>query len=261
MKKSAIIPLLLLAVSTAFADYMQGPNSVLALDANKLSQLIGVGQTNVVDLTYAATISINPDAGMMQRITTTAAVGNATVDIAYPSNFGRMIWLDFNNDASAGRTITFGSTFFSTPPLVGTPSTSAILCFFSNGSKWKLVSNSQTAFAAANPTMGIGYTTGAGGAVAQASSRTTGVTLNTVSGDITLVSAAGSATFASFTVTDSAVGVNDTPIIVAKTATDLYEIHVTTVAAGSFKVTFRTTGGTTTETPIFHFNIIKGSNS
>jgi hypothetical protein len=34
-------------------------------------------------------------------------------------------------------------------------------------------------------------------------------------------------------------------------------IHVTKVAAGSFEVTFATTGGTTTEQPVFNFSVIK----
>lgn len=106
-------------------------------------------------------------------------------------------------------------------------------------------------------TKGVGYETGAGGAVTQATSRTTGVTLNKVCGAITLVSAAGSTTFASFTVTNSAVAATDTVIVNQKSGTDLYEIHVTAVAAGSFRVTFRTTGGTTTEQPVFNFSVIK----
>lgn len=109
-----------------------------------------------------------------------------------------------------------------------------------------------------NPTGGLGYGTGAGGAVTQASSRTTGVTLNTVVGAITLVSAAGSATPATFTVTNSAVAVTDFVNCVQKSGTDLYEIFVTNVAAGSFKITFFTTGGTTTEQPVFKFIVLKG---
>jgi hypothetical protein len=48
---------------------------------------------------------------------------------------------------------------------------------------------------------------------------------------------------------------------VQKSGTDLYEIFVTNVAAGSFKMTFFTTGGTSTEQPVFNFAVIKGSNN
>ena len=106
-------------------------------------------------------------------------------------------------------------------------------------------------------TAGVGYATGAGGTVAQITSRTTGVTLDKTSGAITLVSAAGSATAASFTVTNSTVAATDVIILNQKSGTDLYDLLVTAVAAGSFNITFRTTGGTTTETPVFNFAVIK----
>ena len=106
-------------------------------------------------------------------------------------------------------------------------------------------------------TAGVGYATGAGGAVTQLTSRTTGVTLNKTTGAITLYSAAGSATAATFTVTNSTVAATDVVILNQKSGTDLYDLMVTAVAAGSFNITFRTTGGTATETPIFNFAVIK----
>lgn len=108
---------------------------------------------------------------------------------------------------------------------------------------------------------GVGYGTGGGGTVTQITSRTTGVTLNTFSGQITLVSAAGSATPASFTVTNSKVAATDTIVVVQKSGTDLLELHVTAVAAGSFRVTFFTTGGTTTEQPVISFAIVRAAGS
>ena len=104
---------------------------------------------------------------------------------------------------------------------------------------------------------GIGYATGAGSTITQATSRTTGVTINAVSGAITLVSAAGSATPATFTVTNSAVAATDVVIVSQKSGTDLYHLLVTAVAAGSFNITFFTTGGTTTEQPVINFAVIK----
>lgn len=100
--------------------------------------------------------------------------------------------------------------------------------------------------------------TTANNSVTQITSRTTGVTANTPSGTITLFSAAGSATPASFTVTNNQVGVNDTIVVNQKSGTDLYEIFVTAVGAGSFRITSFTTGGTTTEQPVFNFNVVKG---
>ena len=105
--------------------------------------------------------------------------------------------------------------------------------------------------------IGVGYATGAGAAVTQITSRTTGVTINANCGQITLVSAAGSATPASFTVTNSKVADGDVIILNQNSGTDLVELFVTDVAAGSFQITFFTTGGTTTETPVINFAVIK----
>lgn len=107
-------------------------------------------------------------------------------------------------------------------------------------------------------TAGIGYAVGSGSTVTQATNRTTGVTINAITGSITLVSAAGSTSWQTFTVTNSAVAATDVIIVNQQSGTDLYQIFVTNVAAGSFKISFATTGGTTTEQPVFNFAVIKG---
>jgi len=104
---------------------------------------------------------------------------------------------------------------------------------------------------------GLGYSTGSGGTVAQATSRTTGVTINKTNGAITLFSVAGSAAWQSFTVTNSTVAATDNVRVCQQSGTDLYQIHVTNVAAGSFRVSFATTGGTTVEAPVFNFAVVK----
>lgn len=109
----------------------------------------------------------------------------------------------------------------------------------------------------ADPLTGIGYLTGAGGAVAQITSRTTTVVINKVCGAITLVSAAGSAAFQSFSVSNSTVAATDTIIVSQKSGADKYQIFVTNVAAGGFQITFATTGGVTVETPVFNFAVVK----
>jgi hypothetical protein len=110
-------------------------------------------------------------------------------------------------------------------------------------------------------TAGIGYATGAGGVVIQGTSRTTGVTINKLTGQITLFSAAGTTSATTFTVTNSLVNTTDVIILNQHTGTDLYDLMVTKTTLGSFDITFRTTGGTTTEQPIFNFAVIKGVDS
>lgn len=107
-------------------------------------------------------------------------------------------------------------------------------------------------------TAGIGYATGAGSTVTQGTSRTTGVTINNVSGAITLFTAAGSTTAASFTVTNSAVAATDTIILNQKSGSNSYILLVTSVSAGAFNITFYTTGGTASDAPVINFNVIKG---
>jgi hypothetical protein len=104
---------------------------------------------------------------------------------------------------------------------------------------------------------GLGYGTGSGGTVTQGTSRTTGVTLNKTNGAITMFSAAGSVVAATFTVTNSTVAATDTIILNQKSGTNLYVLLVTAVAAGSFNVTFYTTGGVATDAPVINFSVIK----
>lgn len=117
---------------------------------------------------------------------------------------------------------------------------------------------SDGAFTSSSPSAGIGYSVGAGSSVAQGSSRTTAVEIDAMCGKITLVSAAGSTTAASFTVTNSSVHVTDGVMVWQVSGTDKYDLSVTAVADGSFQITSRTYAGTSTESPVFGFMILKG---
>lgn len=108
---------------------------------------------------------------------------------------------------------------------------------------------------------GIGYGpsgAGAGSTVSQGTSRTTAVSINKSTGQITMFSAAGSATPATFTVNNTAVAATDTILLNQQSGTNLYELFVTAVAGNSFNVTFFTTGGTATDAPVINFTVIKG---
>ena len=107
--------------------------------------------------------------------------------------------------------------------------------------------------------LGYGAGAGAGGTVTQATSRTTGVTLSKPTGAITLFTAAGSATPATFTVTNTLVAATDTINVSVKSGTNVYIATVSAVAAGSFNITFWTTGGTASDNPVFNFALIKGA--
>lgn len=113
-------------------------------------------------------------------------------------------------------------------------------------------------------THGIGYATGAGGTVTQITSRSTGVTLSKVTGQITTTadSLAGLAQV-TFTVTNTAVAATDT-IILSKVSGDAdTECWVNAVASGSFNVTLRNNHAVDADVTAFVFNfaVIKGVTS
>lgn len=116
--------------------------------------------------------------------------------------------------------------------------------------------------AADSPTTGIGYATGAGGAVTQTGSRTTGVTLNKICGAITTHTASLAAgAEATFTVTNSTVAIGDVVVICARsgqTAATSIPV-VTAVAAGSFDITLTNLHATLADTGamVINFCVIK----
>lgn len=110
-------------------------------------------------------------------------------------------------------------------------------------------------------TAGVGYATGAGGTVTQATNKSTGVTLNKICGQITLASDnVGNGASRTFTVTNSAVASTDGALVwVASGGTvGAYELWVSAVGAGSFSITLRNiSGGALNETPVLGFAVLK----
>ena len=115
-------------------------------------------------------------------------------------------------------------------------------------------------------TSGIGYVTGAGAAVTQITSRSTGVTINavcgTITGDATSLAAAAKATFV---VTNSSVGIRDVVMIsvVSGPTADTSIFNVSATAAGSFSIKASNVSAATADTgaPIINFVVIKAVNS
>jgi hypothetical protein len=109
---------------------------------------------------------------------------------------------------------------------------------------------------------GIGYATGAGGAVSQDTDRTTGVTINKLSGAITTQATSLAAqTSVAFTVTNSTVAIGDVIVLSVRSGpTGLKTIAtVTTVAAGSFQINLFNTDASTADTAaaVINFAVIK----
>lgn len=110
---------------------------------------------------------------------------------------------------------------------------------------------------------GVGYAAGAGGAATQATSKTTGVTLNTPTGRVSLNSAAlADATTACFTLTNSAIAAAD--IVLANIASGAtagaYLLNVDAVAAGSARLCLSNRSGATLSEPVvLNYALVKGS--
>jgi len=86
---------------------------------------------------------------------------------------------------------------------------------------------------------GIGYGTGAGSSVTQATNRSTAVTINAPCGLITTNNASLAAeASAAFTVNNSAVELGDVVVVAQRSGSDggNTAVNVTTVAAGSFAI-------------------------
>ena len=110
----------------------------------------------------------------------------------------------------------------------------------------------------------IGYGTGAQGTVTQATSKSTGVTLNKSAGQITMNGAAlAAATNVTFTLTNSTLSAKDVLILnVSGAATSgAYNCWVSSMSAGSATVTLRniTAATSLSEAVVINFAIIHGA--
>jgi hypothetical protein len=118
-------------------------------------------------------------------------------------------------------------------------------------------------FKSTSATAGIGYATGAGGAITQGpgSGKSTGVTLDKICGTITMNNASlATATTVAFTLTNSTIAANDVVVIVEKSGgtSGAYSIHVGAVADGSCSIEVRNqSGASLSEAIVLNFAVIK----
>ncbi len=87
-------------------------------------------------LTYASPTSVDVTLGNAFKVTTVNATGSVTFNATAGGTAGQ--WLEFTivNDATSGKTITWGTNFSSNGTLVGTISKVATIGFKSDGTKW-----------------------------------------------------------------------------------------------------------------------------
>ena len=125
----------------------------------------------------------------------------------------------------------------------------------------------QTAFGSPTGPVGsgcLGYASGLNGTVTQITNRATGVTLNTLTGQITTINTSlAAAVNAVFTVTNSTVAISDVVLVAIQSGSNggNTAVYVQSVAAGSFVISvsnLNDTGGTAeTGAIIINFCVVK----
>lgn len=109
---------------------------------------------------------------------------------------------------------------------------------------------------------GMGYGTGSGGAVTQATNKSTGVTLNKPAGQITMNNAALNAgTSVSFLFSNSLLTTTDLLVVNSNTSSN-YRVEVANVAAGAANIRVtNVSGGSLSDPLVIGFAVIKGATS
>jgi hypothetical protein len=116
-----------------------GTNSLAALTLTtaQLGQWGAAEADKFTNLTYAATISVNPALGNTFETTTVNATGNATINFSSAGTAGQEVKLIIINDATSGKTMTWGTNLRpASTTLVGVTSKASTIWFQSDGTSF-----------------------------------------------------------------------------------------------------------------------------
>lgn len=216
----------------------------------KITQFSSLAQ---IDLDSAADVLpiVDVGAGETKKITAKALTGGAVTDLAATWNNVATtfngIKLDVTDTASAAGSMLLnllvgGAARFQVTKAGAVTAASSVKSTSASG--------------------GVGYATGAGGVVTQATSKSTGVTLNKVCGTITMDSATlAHQTPVAFTLTNSAIEATDVVAVCVKSGgtAGAYLVSAGAVAAGSCSITLFNcqTSGNLSEAVVLSFAVIK----
>lgn len=219
--------------------------------------------TAPTDFTYLCSPSFNTtslNAALVGNAPSTAAIGEITwqLGVGAPTTtktFAVTVFNDLYRDSELSPTV-------ATPdyPLPG-----SLLTLANVGVTVAAKAHSHTA-ADLPPVMPPGYIAGQGGAVVQATSKSTGVTLDAPSGQITLEPAnLPAATAVAFTLTNAAIAATDVVAVAIKggsASPGAYLAGIDSISAGACRISLRNlTAGDLAEAVVLQYAIIKGSNS
>jgi hypothetical protein len=226
------------------------------------------GETIATNLTFTGTGNrITGDmsnATIANRVAFQTSTANETTGFAVlPNGTGTVSQLLlYNNSNSANSSllnvmITAGEARFGSG-IAGT-GTYLPITFYTNGSERVRIDTSGNVLVTSPA--GLGYGTGSGGTVTQATNKGTAVTLNKPTGQITMNNAALlPATSVFFDVNDSLVAATDNVLLTLSNFSALNYTIKCFVAAGKFTVILKNeTAGSLSDAVVFNFGILKGA--
>ena len=257
----------------ALTDYTAAARTFdAAVDASGQRTALGLGTAAVADLTISA---IDRTAGRVLKVGDGGLLGGTSYSVA---DLNGLTWSTFGSSGnaspinyppgynsgniiiSANSTATAVTQFFN--PLAA-PTRMFFRTFFSAWGAWVEQWTSAGTNAVTVDTGSFGCGTGAGGTVTQATSKSTAVTLNKPSGQITTTADSLAAnTAVSFTLTNNKIAANDIPEVVIKSGATAgaYVVQVDAAAAGSCRISIRNmTAAPLSEALVLQFNIEKGA--
>jgi hypothetical protein len=190
------------------------------------------------------------------------ATGYSTVSRAAISFVTSQIWTDANQGAAVQvETTPNGSTSRAVAARFG-PSGGFSVGTLTDPGIGAILAN--TSILSQSPTNGIGYATGAGGTIGQATSKATSVALNTICGAVTMANALLAAgTVVSFVLQDTAIAATDVLVLnhISGGTPGSYSLNAQ-AAAGSATINVRNnTAGSLSEAIVIQFVVIKGVNA
>ncbi len=254
------------ALSGGIPDNNMSDNLIYAV------KLQDVSYTYVQNTATSGSIAIDYSAGQYQSISTTGSISLSFSNWPVTSSEG-VIQLAVNITSTAHTLTLPAAVSLGTTGLQGYASN--VITFAATGTyqfEFSTVDGGTTItiYDLNRPLLGstesaIGYSTGTGGTVTQASSKSTGVTLNKRCGQITMNNASLSAAAeVSFTLTNSTIAATDVVMVcIGSGATaGAYNVQCDAVAAGSCRISVgNMSSGSLGEALVLNFVVIKAVNA